>query len=164
MRRDDSSASTDALLMEAIVSTMSLIDLDQSDGLAKRFAYLATTYFNEPDEAKTQAAKIPLENLFRMLQMFRYDAFSDEPRSGILDLEGFGDQNRTARVEDQWHRKIRAAISSALGEVFAGVSQDEALTNVQSTLTWLATNKNPPPPDVQARTRAFFERFGAALS
>jgi hypothetical protein len=145
------------------VSTMSRLDFEQSDGLAKRFADLASAYFAEPGEAKTEAAKIPLENLFRMLQMFRYDAFSDEPRSGILELEGFSDQNRAIKGEEFWHQRIQAAISTAVAEVFGATPRDEAVSQIQSALTWLATDKDPPPVDVRQRSRHFLERFRAAL-
>jgi hypothetical protein len=145
------------------VSTTSFPDLEQSDGLARRFAFLAARYFDEPSEARTPAAKIPLENLFRMLQMFRYDAFSDEPRGGILELEGFGDPSRTEQHEEGWHLKMQAAIATALAEIFGGASKEDAVTQVQSSLSWLATSNDPPPQEVRDRTKAFLERFRAAL-
>ena len=145
------------------MSTISLIDIAQSDGLARRFADLAAGYFDEPNEARTAAAKIPLENLFRMLQMFRYDAFSDEPRSGILELQGFGDQTYIVKSEELWHSKLQAAIGTALGEVFAGVPREEAVAQLQSTLTWLATKEDPLPAEDRMRSKAFMERFRVAL-
>lgn len=145
------------------MSTTSLIDIEQSEGLAKRFASIATSYFDEPQQAKTLAAQIPLENLFRMLQMFRYEAFSDEPRSGILRVEALTDQHRPSIDEGLWHHKLEAAIRAALGEVFSGISREDAVTQVQASLSWLATDKDAPDQVARQRSKTFLERFSAAL-
>jgi hypothetical protein len=142
---------------------MSLSDCEQSDGLAKRFAYLATTYFDEPSAARAPAAKIPLENLFRMLQMFRYDAFSDEPRAGVLELESPVHSINYSRASEPWYTKIQSAMSSAISDAFADSSVEQAIGQIQATLTWLATDENPPSTDVRARSKTFLERFRAAL-
>jgi hypothetical protein len=60
------------------MSIISSYDVDSSAALTKRFAALATTYVDDPTVAKSDTAKVPLENLFRILEMFRYDAFADE--------------------------------------------------------------------------------------
>ena len=145
------------------MSTISLIESDQSDRLAKRFADLASSYFDNREEARSPAATVPLENLFRILQMFRYNAFSDEPRSGILELEGFGDRGSYASTDEIWHKKIENALSDALGSVFAGTPKATAVEEIQRTLTWLATDIDAPALDAQARSKAFLERFVAAL-
>ena len=95
--------------------------------------------------------------------MFRYDSFSDEPRSGILEFEGLGDQNRSGSLAEHWHDKIAAAIDTALSQVFAGVSKDKAVNQVQAALSWLATNQNPPSLEILARSKEFLERFQTAL-
>ena len=146
------------------MSTMSLLGLDQSDRLAKRFASLASAYLEMPAEAQTPAAKIPLENLFRLLQMFRYDAFSDEPRSGVLELTPLRDHTEQLALETDWHTHIGAALEAAFGDVFHGASKDDAVGEVQSALTWLVTNTNEPSESVRNRAKAFFERFATSLA
>lgn len=145
------------------MSTLSLIDVNQSDRLARRFACLAATYFDKPDEAKAPAARIPLENLFRILQMLRYDSFSDEPRSGILDLQGLSPQSPWTVTEDHWHDKIKKALNDSLNAVFSGVDRDEAIDQIQSVLRWLATREVAPPAEVLAKAKQFFERLDGAL-
>lgn len=145
------------------MSTVSFLQADRSDLLAKRFAYLASTYFDHPEDAREPAAKIPLENLFRMLQMFRYDAFSDEPRSGVLELRGL-DQHCNLTGSDQlWHQQIESALKTALAEAFGNTPKGEAIENVQSVLAWLAVDGPAPSDDVRTRSRKFLERFLAAL-
>ena len=143
---------------------MSLLGLDQSDRLAKRFASLASAYLETPSQAQSPAAKIPLENMFRLLQMFRYDAFSDEPRSGVLELTPLRDLNERFALGTDWHTHIGVALDVAFKDVFHGSSKDEAVGEVQSALSWLVTNSNEPPESVRIRAKAFFERFATSLA
>lgn len=146
------------------MSTMSLLGFDQSDRLAKRFASLASAYLETPSQAKSPAAKIPLENMFRLLQMFRYDAFSDEPRSGVLELTPLRDLNGRLALGTDWHTHIGVALDAAFNDVFRGASKDEAVGEVQSTLAWLVTSTNEPSELVRNRAKAFFERFATSLA
>lgn len=146
------------------MSTLSLIDVDQSDRLAKRFARLASIYFDKPDEARGAAARIPLENLFRILQMLKYDAFSDEPRSGILDLQGLSPQGVSTVPEDHWHDRIKKALNDSIDAAFSGTNKNEAIDQIQSVLRWLATTKDLPPDEIRAKAKNFFERLDAALN
>jgi hypothetical protein len=141
------------------VSTMSLFDVGQSDRLARRFAHLTSTYLDHPDEAQTPAAKVPIENVFRLLQMLRYNAFADERRSGVLELQSFGDRSEVPTFEDQWHDKIQAALGGALSDVFGETPREQAVRELEASLTWLATNTNEPTGDVRARTKSFLQRF-----
>ena len=146
------------------MSTLSLLERDRSNQLARRFAVVATAYFDEPGQARTPAARVPLENLFRMLQMLRYDAFSDERRSGILELESFDEKLGTAAAEDIWHERIERALKTALGDVFGDTPKEQAVGELQSSLTWLATDGPAPDGAVRQRAKTFLERFVAALS
>jgi hypothetical protein len=145
------------------MSTMSLIESDQSDRLARRFADLASSYFDRREEARGPGAAVPLENLFRILQMFRYNAFSDEPRGGILELEGFGERTAYASTDEIWHKNIEDALSKALDDIFADTPKEAAIEEVQKTLSWLATDTDAPSVDAQKRTKEFLGRFVAAL-
>jgi hypothetical protein len=146
------------------VSTLSLIEVDQSDRLAKRFAHLASTYFDRPEEAKAPAARIPLENLFRILQMLRYDAFSDEPRSGVLDLRSLNTQALPSVVEGQWHDRIKKALNESIDVAFSGTAKEAAIDQIQSVLRWLATTENAPSAEIRAKAKQFFERLDAFLN
>jgi hypothetical protein len=145
------------------MSTMSLLAVDHSDRLARRFAAQASSFIERPDEAQSDAAKIPLENLFRLLQMFKYDAFSDEPRSGVLEFRPLTDQREFVALENEWQAHILAALRKAIQEVFGELPKEHAVNEVQSALTWLATNSNEPPVEVRDRAKAFFNSFVQSL-
>lgn len=146
------------------MSTISLHQQDRSDVLCRRFAHLASSYFDSPDEARTLEARIPLENLFRILQMYRYQAFSDPRRSGILALRSIGQENELLAAEESWHEKIESALSHALAEAFGqNISKDDALSEIQASLRWLATHEDAPPEVTRNRTKAFLNRFVADL-
>lgn len=121
-------------------------------------------YFDAPGQARTPAARVPLENLFRMLQMLRYDAFSDEHRSGVLKLESFDEKLGAAASENVWQERIEPALKSALGDVFRDTPKGQAVGELQSSLTWLATNGPAPDVDVRQRAKTFLGRFVIALS
>ena len=145
------------------MSTVSFLQTDQSNLLAKRFAYLASSYFDRPDDAKAPAAKIPLENLFRLLQMYRYGAFSDEPRCGVLDLREFDELAPVMAPDELWHQKIEEALAQALAGAFGGTPKDQAIQEIQSALAWLATDADAPSVEVRARSKDFLDRFIATL-
>lgn len=141
------------------MSTMSLFDAGQSDRLARRFADLTSTYLDHPAQAQGPAAKVPIENVFRLLQMLRYNAFADERRSGVLELQSFGDRPDVPTVEDQWHEKIQSALEEALADVFGATPREEAVRELEHSLTWLATNANQPNEEARTRTKQFLQRF-----
>lgn len=141
------------------MSTMSLFDVGQSDRLARRFADLTSTYLDDPVQAQGPAARVPIENVFRLLQMLRYNAFADEQRSGVLELQSFGDRSEVPTFEDQWHEKIQSALGEALKDVFGTASREEAVSELERSLTWLATNAGRPNEEARMRTKQFLHRF-----
>lgn len=146
------------------MTTISLHQQDRSDLLCKRFAHLASSYFDSPDEARTSEARIPLENLFRILQLYRYEAFSDPRRSGILALRSIAHEAEPLATDDSWHEKIEYALAHALTDAFGqGISKDDALSQIQASLRWLATNADAPPQAIRDRTKLFLDRLVADL-
>jgi hypothetical protein len=143
--------------------TISLQPLEHSALLCKRFATLASSYFDDPEQATVPAARVPLENLFRILQMFRYDAFADERRSGVLAI-GSAAEHPTLKLDDEnWHTKIESALSNALNNAFAGIPKEDAIRQIQTSLRWLATNKEAPPVDTLSRSKSFLDQLTADL-
>jgi hypothetical protein len=143
------------------MSIISSYDVDNSADLAKRFASLATSYIDDPALARSETAKVPLENLFRILEMFRYDAFADESRRGVLALGGFG-QRPTPRPRSSWHITIEAALQKALSDSFASVPKAAAIEELQSSLRDLAQKGELSAAQAQ-KLKAFFKVFGANL-
>ena len=146
---------------------MSIISLhyqDHSDTLCGRFAMLVSSYLDSPEEARKPGAAIPLENLFRVLQMYRYDSFADERRSGVLALEGIDEMPSLTADDESWHLRIQNAMSSALSSAFGATPKEQAIPQIQSTLRWLATDKEVPSTDVRARAKTFLELLSADLT
>lgn len=148
------------------MSTISLHHQDFSDALYRRFAILASEYFDDPAEAKKPGASVPLENLFRLLQMYRYNAFADERRNGVLALGGIGEQPTFSAEEDSWHTKIEAAMGTALANAFNGLPKEDAIPQLQSALTWLVMEPTIAPVDENVRLRAktFLDQLSANLA
>jgi hypothetical protein len=145
------------------MSTISLQPLEHSVLLCRRFATLASSYFDDPEQASAPAARVPLENLFRILQMFRYDAFSDERRSGVLAI-GSAPEHPVLQLNDEnWHTKIQSALGNALSNSFAGIPKEDAIHQIQTSLRWLATNEDAPPVGARSRSKSFLDHLTADL-
>jgi hypothetical protein len=146
------------------MSIVSLYEPDSSSFLCKRFASLAVQYFDEPASAKSQVARVPLENLYRVLEMYRNDAFSDDSRSGILDLGEIQTRAFVGVADDHWYKDIKSALTGAVQNTFEGVTKDEAVDDLQSSLRWLASGGETAPRDEKiTRARSFFDQLHNAL-
>ncbi len=144
------------------MTIFSSYDVDKSAVLARRFAILATTYVDDPTAATSEAAKVPLENLFRILEMFRYNAYADESRRGVLAVGGPSRQIRGQTAGPVWHTDIARALDFALKATFANASKDAAVVELEEDLRTLAS-KGKLPADRALRTKEFFSSFSSAL-
>ncbi len=145
------------------MSVISLRQVDRSDLLCKRYASLVSSYIDHPEHGRTSTARVPLENLFRVLQMLRYEAFSDERRNGVLALEGLPSNVSALTSDERWHERIQQALTDALADAFADTARDEAISEVESTLRWLASGNPTPSTDSVAKSKRFFGRLSADL-
>lgn len=144
------------------MSIMSAYRPDNSSAMYKRFAHLASTYVDQPEMGASPVAQIPLENLFRLFEMYRYDAFKDENRSGVLALRSFSDASLRRRPKP-WHTEIEAALNAAISTAFTGLSKEVAIDRIEEVLKQL-TNKQNLDNDQQVHAKQFFESFGKALA
>src|ERR1700733_7256598 len=120
------------------MSIISTYQVDNSGSLAKQFAATVAGFFDNADAARSVSAKVPLENLFRMLEMFKYDAFADESRRGVLALDVFTSNLRHRSDTSQWHAKIKEAMTRSLNESFNQVAKEQAIDQLQDSLRSLA--------------------------
>lgn len=148
------------------MSIISVYETDKSDILYKRFALLASTYLDEPETAKTPTAQVPLENLYRLLEMFRYDAFADQNRSGILAVDKITNNISFGHAQEAWHTKIEKALSNAMNKVYQGEPKDIAIDKLESVLKKLTSERAINSGDSASLTQAknFFERFVEELN
>jgi hypothetical protein len=145
------------------MSMLSMFPMDQSELLCKRFATLASSYIDQRDVALAPAARVPLENLFRLLEMLRYGAFADEHRKGVLAIERIEDRRPPFHSEATWHARIEDAMKSSIAEAFDAAPLEGALDRLENTLRWLANAGDQPDEPTIAQSRAFFARLAAKL-
>lgn len=141
-------------------------DEDNTRLVARRFATLAMSYLDDPKKAKSRTAKIPLQNIYRLLEMYRYNAFADEGRRGVLAL----DRSMDAPVAipspsaPKWHLEIEVALKSAVDATYAeGKEKKAALDEVEDDLQALATKGKLPQPRAE-KVRKFLQTFESSLA
>lgn len=142
------------------MSVISHPEIDYSNALCKRFAALTSTYLADPVQAKSAAAKVPLENVYRILEMYRYEAFADESRGGVLAM---GDIAGGAAMSssDLWHTEIEEALKVAMADAYGATPKTQAIQDLQDTLRDLAGG-NIDVADPQHRiekAQRFFTKF-----
>jgi hypothetical protein len=148
------------------MSLISKYESDHSADLAKRFAALTASYLNDPVAAQSNMAKIPLENLYRILEMYRYDAFEDETRGGVLALKGF-DAPTTYRLPttNSWQTSIVSALDQALQSAFdlATTSKETAIGELQEGLRQLSKKGAVSGPLITP-FKSFFATFESLVA
>lgn len=146
------------------MSIASRFEVDHSSSLAKRFAGLAMSYMDNPMAAKDPVARVPLENLFRILEMYRYDAFEDEDRSGVLALKGFDSPLPSASLAARtpWHTTILMALETAREKVFPAETKEQAVQRLEDGLRQLSRDGRVADPQAD-RFRRFFATFSASI-
>jgi len=145
------------------MSIISVYEADKSDLMYKRFASLASSYLDMPENAKSSTAQIPLENLFRLLEMYKYDAFSDESRTGILAVKNNKDRIVMRSASIPWQTKVVEVLDSAISEIFKGTKKDEAVDDLEETLRLLSSS-NEIDDGRKRRARGFFNKLAEELA
>ncbi|OQW68811.1 MAG: hypothetical protein BVN34_09105 [Proteobacteria bacterium ST_bin12] len=137
------------------MSIMSAHELDDSDILYKQFAILANSYVDKlPEPNKLHIAQIPLENLYRLFEMYRYDAFADDNHSGVLDLDNV---NHMTAEDYPWHTDIKKALTSAFNHTF-GRDNNDAIDEIEDVLKQISLN-NPVMDNKKDNAKKFFNHF-----
>jgi len=135
---------------------------DNSSARYKRFAQLAYTCADQPKIARQSANQIPLESLFRLLEMYRFDAYKDEVHSGVLALRSSAEYGHHPLAKS-WHESIKQALDEAIQNTFDDKSKEEAVRALE-TILYLMSNHKPLTTEQQAEAKEFFSSFSRALS
>jgi len=137
---------------------------DKSNFLCKRFAMLASSFFDDPKFTLTPTAQVPLENLFRVLEMFYNDSFSDENRRGVLALESPNSLAYSPIRDNSWHTEIESAVRASIAESFGqSFPEKDAARELQSTLRTLIVDGAARDQAASNRAKKFFVRLGNSL-
>lgn len=147
------------------MSVMSVQPTDNSNFLCKRFAAEASSMFEAPATAEALTARVPLENLFRVLEMFRARNFRDETRKGVLALETAAASETISFEDKAWYEQIETALADSIHSTFGSqCPEKEATIELQSALRWLATKRAIANQDeVVGRAKQFFSTLSASL-
>jgi hypothetical protein len=145
---------------EVDMSIISGYEMDNSPALAKRFASIARTLFDHKAVADREA--VPLENLYRLLEMFRYGSFADDQHRGVLALEGLDAHPMGPLEASPWHNSIETALQAALTETFGNAKKDEAIDQLQAGISGLVRGEDIPE-QVAIRAKGFFAAFEARV-
>ncbi len=135
---------------------------DSSSARYKRFAAIVSDYA-ENTAAIPAYNQIPVEGLFRLMEMYRYDAFKDETHSGVLAMSSASSGRRHHQMSSKsWHLPIKQALDSTMNEVFAGKPKEEAVYEVEFILFQMSENE-PLTQEQQVQAKSFFSTFEKAL-
>ncbi len=146
------------------MSVISGYGFDRSVALTRRFVALTWGYFDKPDDAKNNIAQIPLENIFRLLEMYRYNSFKDERRPGVLAFRNFDSRSGYSLDNDvNWYIPIKEALDRSFEEVYSEIEKAKAVEQLQDSLRFLALPNYFVDMDILQRSKKFFEKFDRYL-
>lgn len=143
---------------------MSLISLsypDSSELIAKDCASIVVDQMSAmaPVEARASRSSLAmsLENLYRLLEMFKYHSYADEPRRGVLMLEqdDVSVQDRSFSTQ-HWQDRITPALEACIKGIYPDLARTDAIERLQGSLRAVAKGEN-----VGAEERSVKEFFVA---
>jgi hypothetical protein len=119
-------------------------------GTARLLANMALDSINNPRRGEPQ--EVALNNMYRLLQSFRKDAFFG--REAPADAPVEASEKLTLRPPIERNvRDVRQALEGATAVAFEGLSKDNAIEVVESVLRWIAYPRTSIEPSAQDRAR-----------
>jgi hypothetical protein len=98
-----------------------------------------------------------LKNVIRLLERYRFDAFNDLEKRGILDRRSLNRYElKTRKIEFD---KLNLALDSARTSVFAGCSKDRAASKLIGVLTKINTDIDDVAKSELKTLRQFLVEF-----
>lgn len=143
------------------MSIIADFDFDDNAYQYKRFAILTCSYVEKPETAKEDIAKIPLENFFRLLEMYRYDSFSESMHCGVLDLDNPVTFETEFLSEASWEKMVVTALDTASNEAYQ--SKDQAIDEMENVLRQLV-RKHTLDDQVAKPAKKFLDNFIKAIA
>lgn len=135
---------------------------DSSSARYKRFAAIVTDLADD-STAIPAYNQIPVEGLFRLMEMYRYDAFKDDTHSGVLAMSTTSSGRRHHQMSSKsWHLPIKEALDSTMKVVFADKPKEDAVYEVEIILFQMSENA-PLTQEQQVQAKSFFSTFEKAL-
>jgi len=129
------------------------IEPELSHYLYKRNANVAINHISAKEKILVPFKQVPIENLFRLLEMYRYDAFSDEERPGVLDIH-----SNPAPACEPWHIRIEQALETAKRQVYGERTREEVVAELERVLRWIVSIGDAGSGSKE-RASKFFKQF-----
>src|SRR6266851_6254694 len=149
------------------MALISMYERDNSRTVYRILADQAVKYFDNPSTRDDE--KIPLVNLARLLERYRYDAFSDYAPLGVLEVlnpknDSVSTESRapTNQIED-----VVRALEASHARVYGQISKDDLVQTLQGLLAKLAASSTLNEPDTKReleKARKFFVAFAEGLA
>lgn len=115
--------------------------------------------FERPEICKGET--IALRNAFRLLEMFRYDAFAGVHSPGILDLDATSFGTDPGDSDEQ---VVKQAMMGAANSVYPGVDKDAVVETLEQVISAMA--KDEPVATYHSQlgnAKTFFAEVSKAL-
>ncbi|OEJ64082.1 hypothetical protein [Magnetovibrio blakemorei] len=138
---------------------MAVDERNDARGAAWLLASTARDCIDDP--AKAVNPQVALNNVYRLLESYRMNPFfglAPEASSGSGDPL---DALSVMQPIEQHIGEVKSALDQAIGEVFAGISEEQAIESVEAALRSIAypqPDKNLSEED-RKRTVRFFDEF-----
>jgi len=148
------------------MALISMYERDNSRTVYRILADQAVKCFDNPSIGAEE--KIPLANLARLLERYRYDAFSDHVALGILEAlsaknSALGADSRTAVRHMEG---VISALEAAHARVYGGISREDLVRTLQDLLARIASSSGIDEPETRQKlenARRFFVAFAEGL-
>lgn len=125
--------------------------------LTREFAIHAAELLQDPQHAGED--EVSLQNIYRLLEMYRFDAFVGYTPKGILDIR---DIRRRSDVNAVAGGVLKRALDEAKERVFPQVAKEAVVDLLERIVSALAGRTAHNPVEMQ-QARRFFEELATAL-
>ncbi len=148
------------------MALISKYERDDSRTVYRILADQALRCFGDPKSCAEE--RLPLTSLVRLLERYRYNAFSDNVALGILEtLRAKNDpQAMDPRAMTRHMEGVINALETAHSRVYGSLSKDDLVQSLQSLLSRLASSAPLDQPDDGEKldkARRFFLAFSEGL-
>jgi hypothetical protein len=146
---------------------ISMYERDNSRSVYKMLSDKALQQFDAPP--KDEIDRLLFKSLARLLEHYRYDAFSDREPIGVLDAVHPALRERRPRTLATGrtsYSDVRRALESAQTSVFGQQSRDQVVEFLQGILAGLiagATDYSAVSAEDRGRAKRFFAAFSQGL-
>ena len=149
------------------MTLLSMYKRDDSRTVYRILAEQAVRYFDHPSPGTE--SKILLTNLSRLLQRYRYDAFSYDDAPGILEVfktKGESQGGEYVTTSAKASLEVIPALEAAHARVYQAISREDLVGSLMTLHALLASSTLPDDQDTKqrlAKARLFFETLSEGL-